>query len=133
MTSPTRDRSSQITRSNNVPKATRGPARLRSIVRGGVETSASFDARSAPLPYPAGLSRMLKNPFFRRLLKKVHMQGGARCAGTHRRWVGGVLGPYVAARPLPPRQRGEMSERANAPPAAAEAAGSDDGPLSAAC
>jgi hypothetical protein len=43
--------------------------------------------------------------------------------GTHRRWVGGVLGCYVAA----PR------ERANAPPAAAEAAGKDVGPFSAAC
>jgi hypothetical protein len=50
---------------------------------------------------------MLKNPFSARLLKKVQMQGGARCE------VRGVLGPYVAA----PR------ERANAA----------DGPFSAAC
>jgi hypothetical protein len=52
-------------------------------------------------------SRMLKNPFSPRLLKKVQMQGGARGA------VRGVLRPYVAA----PR------ERANAA----------DGPFSAAC
>jgi hypothetical protein len=50
---------------------------------------------------------MLKNSFSARLLKKVQMQGGARCE------VRGVLGPYVAA----PR------ERANAA----------DGPFSAAC
>ena len=50
---------------------------------------------------------MLKNPFSPRLLKKVQMQGGARCE------VRGVLSPYVAA----PR------ERANAA----------DGPFSAAC
>ena len=42
-------------------------------------------------------SRMLENSFSARLLKKVQMQGGARCAGTHRRWVGGVLSSYVAA------------------------------------
>jgi len=40
------------------------------------------------------------------------MPNGAR--GGHHRWVGGVLGPYVAAHPLPRRQRGEMFERANA-------------------
>ena len=56
---------------------------------------------------------MLKNAFSRRLLKKVQMQGGARCAGYPREWVGGVLGCYVAA----PR------ERANAA----------DGPFSATC
>jgi len=50
---------------------------------------------------------MLKNSFTPRLLKKVQMQGGARCE------VRGVLGPYAAA----PR------ERANAA----------DGPFSAAC
>jgi hypothetical protein len=50
---------------------------------------------------------MLKTSLFRRLLKKAHMQGGARCE------VRGVLRPYVAA----PR------ERANAA----------DGPFSAAC
>jgi len=50
---------------------------------------------------------MLKNSFSPRLLKKVRMQGGARCE------VRGVLSPYVAA----PR------ERANAA----------DGPFSAAC
>ena len=57
-----------------------------------------------PVPCP---SRMRKNPLLPRLLKKVHMQGGARCE------VRGVLSPYVAA----PR------ERANAA----------DGPFSAAC
>jgi len=60
---------------------------------------------------------MLKNSLLARLLKKVQMQGGARCE------VRDVRGRYVAA----PR------ERANAPPAAAEAAGRDDGPFSAAC
>ena len=50
------------------------------------------------------------------------MQGGARGAGTHRGLVGGILKPCVAA----PHQR------ANAPPAAAEAAGKDVGPFSAA-
>jgi hypothetical protein len=50
---------------------------------------------------------MLKDPFSARLLKKIQMQGGARCE------VRGVLGSYVAA----PR------ERANAA----------DGPFSAAC
>jgi hypothetical protein len=61
---------------------------------------------------------MLKNPLFRRLLKKVHMQGGVR--GEAR----GVLSPYVAA----PR------EPANASPAAAlSAAGKLVGPFSAAC
>jgi hypothetical protein len=50
---------------------------------------------------------MLKNPLFRRLLKKVQVQGGARSEARV------VLGPYVAA----PR------ERANAA----------DGPFSAAC
>jgi hypothetical protein len=53
------------------------------------------------------VSRMLKNPFLLRLLKKVQMQGGARCE------VRGVLSLYVAA----PR------EHANAA----------DGPFSAAC
>jgi hypothetical protein len=38
---------------------------------------------------------MLKNSFSARLLKKVQMQGGARCD------VRGVLSPYVAA----PRER----------------------------
>jgi hypothetical protein len=60
---------------------------------------------------------MLKNLLLPRLLKKAYVQGGARSE------VRGVLGPYVAA----PR------ERANAPPAAAEAAGKDVGPFSAAC
>ena len=46
-------------------------------------------------------SRVLKNSLLPRLLKKLQMQGGARGAGTHQRWVGGVLGPYVAA----PRER----------------------------
>ena len=41
------------------------------------------------------LSRMLKNSLLLRLLKKVHMQGGARCE------VRGVLSTYVAA----PRER----------------------------
>jgi hypothetical protein len=77
---------------------------------------------------------MLKNLPFRRLLKKVQMQGGARCAGYPREWVGGVLEPYVAAHPLPPRQREAMSERANAPAAAVpSAAGKAVGPFSAAC
>ena len=62
-------------------------------------------------------NRLLKNLPLRRLLKKAQVQGGARCE------VRGVLGPYVA----PPR------ERANAPPAAPEAAGRDVGPFSAAC
>ncbi len=62
-------------------------------------------------------SRLLKNFLLPRLLKKAQMQGGARCEAR------GVLSPYVAAHPLPPRQRGEMSERANAA----------DGPFSAAC
>ena len=66
---------------------------------------------------------MLKDSFLCRLLKKVQMQGGARSAGYPREWVGGVLGRYVAA----------SRERANAPPAAAEAAGRDVGPFSAAC
>ena len=52
-------------------------------------------------------NKMLKNPYLARLLKKVQMQGGARCE------VRGVLSPYAAA----PR------ERANAA----------DGPFSAAC
>ena len=60
----------------------------------------------AGLVYSA-TNRMLKNPFSPRLLKKVQMQGGARCE------VRGVLGPYAAA----PRER-------------ANAAG---GPFSAAC
>jgi hypothetical protein len=38
---------------------------------------------------------VLKGTLFTRLLKKVQMQGGARCV------VRGVLGPYVAA----PRER----------------------------
>jgi hypothetical protein len=50
---------------------------------------------------------MLKNLFSARLLKKVQMQGGARCE------VRGVLGSYVAT----------ARERANAA----------DGPFSAAC
>ncbi len=53
---------------------------------------------------------MLKSPFSRRLLKKVQRQGVARCQAR------GVLGPYVAAHPLSARQRGAMSESANAPP-----------------
>ena len=40
-------------------------------------------------------SRMLKNSFLPRLLKKAQMQGGLRCE------VRGVLGPYAAA----PRER----------------------------
>jgi hypothetical protein len=56
---------------------------------------------------PKQLNRLLKNPLSPRLLKKVQMQGGARCE------VRGVLRMYVAA----PR------ERANAA----------DGPFSAAC
>jgi hypothetical protein len=66
---------------------------------------------------------MLKHYLPPGLLKKVQMQGGARCAGYPREWVGGVLSPYVAA----PR------ERANAPPAAVlPAAGKVVGPFSAA-
>jgi hypothetical protein len=60
---------------------------------------------------------MLKNPLWPRLLKKAKMEGGARCEAR------GVLGCYVAA----------SRERANAPPAAAKAAGKDVGPFSAAC
>ena len=56
---------------------------------------------------PEKLSRLPKNLPFRRLLKKVQMQGGACCEAR------GVLRPYVAA----PRER-------------ANAAG---GPFSAAC
>jgi hypothetical protein len=64
---------------------------------------------------PAGESgvyfiyRMLKNRLLPRLLKKVHMQGGAQCAEQ------GVLRVRRSERasaptphPLPPRQRGEM-------------------------
>jgi len=47
---------------------------------------------------------LLKNPLMPRLLKKTQMQGGATHPldgypprGTHRRWVGGVLGLYAAA------------------------------------
>jgi hypothetical protein len=43
---------------------------------------------------------MLKNPLFRRLLKKAQVQGGARCE------VRGVLGPYVAA----PRERANAAD-----------------------
>jgi hypothetical protein len=50
---------------------------------------------------------MVKNSLFRRLLKKVQVQGGARSEAR------GVLGPYVAA----PR----------------EGANAADGPFSAAC
>jgi hypothetical protein len=61
---------------------------------------------------------MLRNPLFPRLLKKVQIQGGARCE------VRGVLGPYVAA----PRERANAS-----PDAVPAAAGKDAGPFSAAC
>jgi hypothetical protein len=61
------------------------------------------------------LSGMLKNPLSRRLLEKVQMQGGARCRGAHRRWVGGVLrvrrsecASLPTPHQLPPRQRAEM-------------------------
>jgi len=57
--------------------------------------------------------RMLKNPFSPRVLKKVQMQGEARCE------VRGVLSPYVAA----PRERGGTHRRWV----------SADGPFSAAC
>jgi len=57
--------------------------------------------------YTIDPNRMLKNSFSARLLKKVQMQGGARCE------VRGVLGLYVAA----------PHECANAA----------DGPFSAAC
>ncbi len=60
-----------------------------------------------------GLTGLLSNPFLPGLLKKAQMQGGAGCAGYPRKWVEGVLGPYVAI----PR------DRTNAPPAAAGAAG----------
>jgi hypothetical protein len=62
--------------------------------------------RRVPAINPS-FSRILKNPFPSRLLKKVQMQGGARCE------VRDVLGSYVAT----PR------DRANAA----------DGPFSAAC
>ena len=63
-----------------------------------------------------GASQLAENPLQPRLLKKVQMQGGAHSAGTHRRWVGGVLRVRRSERasaptphPLPPcRQRGEM-------------------------
>ena len=55
----------------------------------------------------AGDQRVAENPALARLLKKIQMQGGARCEAR------GVLGLYVAA----PR------ERANAA----------DGPFSAGC
>ena len=45
-------------------------------------------------------SRMRKNPLLPRLLKKVQMQGGARCE------VRGVLSPYVAA----PRERANAAD-----------------------
>ena len=51
-------------------------------------------------------SRMVKNSFLLRLLKKVRMQG----SGTHLRWVPGavrgVLSTYVAA----PRERDNAAE-----------------------
>jgi len=53
--------------------------------------------------------------------------------GAARRKARGVLGWYVAARRCRGIGSGKMSERANAPPAAAEAAGRDAGPFSAAC
>jgi hypothetical protein len=56
---------------------------------------------------------MLNNPLFCGLLKKVQMPGGVRGAGSPRKWVGGVLRPYVAA----PRERATAAE----------------GPFSAAC
>ncbi len=59
---------------------------------------------------------MLKDFLTLRLLKRVQMQGGARCEAR------GVLRSYVAAHPLSPRQRGKMFERANVA----------DGPFSAA-
>jgi len=43
---------------------------------------------------------MLKNSLWARLLKKVQMQGGARCT------VRGVLGSYVAA----PRERANAAD-----------------------
>ena len=80
-----------------------------------------------PTPPQAGLAPASVQRLGTALLKRAQMQGGARCE------VRDVLGPYVAAHPLPPRQRGAMSERADAPPGAAEAAGRDAGPFSAAC
>ncbi len=71
------------------------PARPRRRLPPG---HASRRGRSHP---PAGLYRVLKNPRLPRLRKKVQMQGGARGAGTRRRRVGGVLGPYIAAPPEP--------------------------------
>ena len=67
---------------------------------------------------------MLKKVLPPRLLKKVQMQGDAGCPGYPRKWVGGDLGPYVAA----PRRC------ANALPAAIpSAAGKVVGSFSAAC
>ena len=64
------------------------------------------------LESPDGFIRLLKDSLFPKLLKKVQIQGGARCevrgvlsayvaaprerAGTHRRWVT-VDGPFSAA------------------------------------
>ncbi len=72
-------------------------------------------AQSAVVP-----NRMLKYLLLTRPFKKVQMQGGAGYAGTHRRWVGGVLRSYVAA----------SRERAGYP---SQRMGAADGPFSAAC
>jgi len=107
----------EIAVTNSVPNHV--PDRKRSCTL--CTTSAGLNAQAQPAGRPSAtgfrLKRMLKHSLSPGLLKKVQMQGGAR--GEAR----GVLGPYVAA----PR------EHANAPPAAAEAAGRDVGPFSAAC
>ena len=41
--------------------------------------------------------RYLRNSFMPRLLKKVQVQGGKRCAGYPPQVGAGVLGPYAAA------------------------------------
>src|SRR5574337_269046 len=86
-------------------------------VRPGVRGAAPIDPRAprSCLPFtqrippmiagrrtwPSGSSsRMRKNPFLPRLLKKVQMQGGARGE------VRGVLRPYVAA----PRERANAAD-----------------------
>jgi hypothetical protein len=49
---------------------------------------------------PDSVSRMLKNPFLVRLLKKTQMRGGERCE------VRGVLSTYAAA----PRERANAAD-----------------------
>jgi hypothetical protein len=82
---------------------------------GGTRTQRLAGPRAGELRY-SGSHRMLKSFLMPKLLKRVQMPGGARCAGYPPQVGRGVLGPYVAAHPLPHgRQWGTMGERANAP------------------